>query len=143
MNKTTCIAECDKLGYSLKQVHIIIYIRHQQWNTWLKSWFDNIWSLLHKRNIWYCKRQLSSWFDNIWSRLHKRNIWYCKRQLSSWFDNIWSRLHKRNIWYCKRQLSSWFDNIFLPFSQRKTLNIINTYYHFDLTTFYSSFSAMV
>jgi hypothetical protein len=25
MNKTTYIAECDKLGYSLKQVHIIIY----------------------------------------------------------------------------------------------------------------------
>jgi len=32
MNKTTCIAECDKLGNSLKQVHIyiIIYIRHPQ-----------------------------------------------------------------------------------------------------------------
>jgi hypothetical protein len=28
MNKTTCIAECDTLGHSLKQVHIIIYIRH-------------------------------------------------------------------------------------------------------------------
>ena len=30
MNKTTCNAECDTLGNSLKQVHIIIYIRHQQ-----------------------------------------------------------------------------------------------------------------
>jgi uncharacterized membrane protein len=26
MNKTTCIAECDTLGHSLKQVHIIIFI---------------------------------------------------------------------------------------------------------------------
>ena len=26
MNKTTCIAECDTLGHSLKQVHIIIYL---------------------------------------------------------------------------------------------------------------------
>ena len=25
MNKTTCITECDTLGNSLKQVHIIIY----------------------------------------------------------------------------------------------------------------------
>ena len=49
MNKSTCIAECDTLchslkqvhiiiydintlGHSLKQVHIIIYIRHQY--TW-------------------------------------------------------------------------------------------------------------
>ena len=30
MNKTTCIAEFDTLGHSLKQVHIIKYIRHQQ-----------------------------------------------------------------------------------------------------------------
>jgi len=30
MNKTTCIAECDALGNSLKQVHTYnyIYIRH-------------------------------------------------------------------------------------------------------------------
>ena len=26
MNKNTCIEECDTLGYSLKQIHIIIYI---------------------------------------------------------------------------------------------------------------------
>ena len=35
MNKSTCIAECDTLGHSLKQVHIIIYIRHQY--TWSQA----------------------------------------------------------------------------------------------------------
>ena len=34
MNKTTYIAECDKLGYSLKQVHIIIYDINNETRDW-------------------------------------------------------------------------------------------------------------